>query len=69
MDFIEVEAFGFLRQEITCRIVEAQAQNKSLSVSVINQVIDQFLYLAPVANCLFCMLMIRLAFNVYLSQL
>ncbi len=69
IDIMEVEAFSFLRQEITCRIfVEAQAQNKlPLSVRVIDQVIDQFGYLAPVANQSFHILM--LAFNVYLSQL
>ncbi len=71
MDLMEVEAFSFLRQEITCKIIEeAQAQNKSLlSVSVIDQVINQFGYLAPEAKQSFHTLVIRLAFNVYLSQL
>ncbi len=71
MDLIEVEAFSFLRQEITQQIiVESNTQNQSLlSRSMIDQVINQFSDLAPVANQSFRTLVVRLAFNVYLSQL
>ena len=71
MDLVELEAFSFLRQEIMRRIIfEADLQHRSpLLRGVIDHVINQFSYLAPVANQCFRTLVIRLAFNVYLSQL
>ncbi len=71
MDLVEVEAFSFLCQEIICRIIlEADRSHRSpLSRGEIDHVVSQFSYLAPVANQCFRTLVIRLAFNVYLSQL
>ncbi len=70
MDCIECEAFSFLRQEITHRlIIESGRQRRSaLSWSVIDQVISEFSHLAPVANQCFRTLVVRLALNVRLSQ-
>ncbi len=71
MDLVEVEAFSFLRQEITRRIIlEADQLHQSpLSGTVIDRVVHQFSYLAPVANQCFRTLVVCLAFNVFLSQL
>ncbi len=71
MDLVEVESFSFLRQEIARGIIfESDRQNQSpLSRGVIDHMINQFSYLAPVANQCFRTLVIRIAFNVYLSQL
>ena len=71
MDLVEVEAFSFLHQEITCRIIlEADQSHRSpLSCGVIDHIVNQFSFLAPVANQCFRTLVIRLVFNVYLSQL
>ncbi len=71
MDLVKVEAFSFLRQEIAHRIIfEADRQHRSpLSRGVIDHVINQFGYLAPVANQCFRILVIRIAFYVYLLQL
>ncbi len=70
MDVVEIEAFSFLRQEITRRlIIVSQALNQSLlAYQVINQVIDHFSQLAPVNNQCFRILVIRLALQVHLSQ-
>ena len=67
----KLRLFSFLRQEITHRIIfEADRQHWSpLSRGVIDHVINEFGYLAPVANQCFRTLVIRIAFNVYLSQL
>ncbi len=49
MDLVKLEAFSFLKQEITCRIIlEADRQHRSpLSRGVIDHMINQFGYLAP----------------------
>ncbi len=71
MDVVKIEAFSFIRQEITHRlIIVSRSQNQSPLVrSVINTVIDYFSVFAPVENQSFRTLVICLAFNVYLSQL
>ncbi len=70
MDVVEVEAFSFLRQEITRHlIIVSRAQNRSpLASSVIDSVIDHFGVFTPVRNQSFRTLVIRLALNVHLSQ-
>ena len=52
MDMVEIEAFSFLRQEITHKlIIVSRSQNQSLPVhSVIDTVIDYFSVFAPVEN-------------------
>ncbi len=70
MDIVEIEAFSFLRQEISRQlIIVSRAQNRSpLAYSVINQVIDYFSVYTPVNNQCFHILVIRLALNVHLAQ-
>ncbi len=70
MDIVEIEAFSFIRQEISCRLmVEADGQNRSpLSQSVIDPVVAELSYLAPTANQCFRTLVVRLALNVHLSR-
>ncbi len=69
-NLVELEAFSFLRQEITRRlIVVSRALNRSpLAYVVINQVIDHFSVFAPIQNQCFQILVIRLALQVHLSQ-
>ncbi len=70
MDVIEIEAFSFLRQEISRRLITvSRAQNRSpLAYSMINQVIDYFSVYAPVNNQCFHILVICLALNIHLAQ-
>ncbi len=70
MHVVEVEAFSFLRQEITHHlIIVSRAQNRSpLAYSVINTVINHFSVFAPVRNQSFRILVIHLALNVHLAQ-
>ncbi len=70
MDVVEIEAFCFLRQEISWRlIIVSRAQNRSpLAYSVINQIIDYFSVFTPVRNQSFQILVIHLALNVHLVQ-
>ncbi len=71
MDWVEVKAYSFLRQEIVCRIIiDARSQNQSpLAQSVIDQVVNHFPVYTPVQNQCFRTLVIHLALNVYLSHL
>ncbi len=70
IDPVEVEAFSFLHQEISWQLIlETSRQGQStLSQSVIDAMIDQFSVLTPVANQCFRIFVIRLAFNVHVSQ-
>ncbi len=69
-DLVEVEAFSFLRQEITrwLIIVSCALDQSPLAYVVINQVIDHFSIFAPMQNQCFRILVIRLALQVHLSQ-
>ncbi len=69
-DVVEIEAFSFLKQEISRRLIlVSRALDQSpLAYVVINQVIDHFAQLVPVRNQCFRILVIRLALQVHLSQ-
>lgn len=70
MDILEIDAFSFVRQEITrCLIYEANRQNRSVfSQFVIDCVVNHFNQLTPVPNVCFRTLVLWLAFVVFNSQ-
>lgn len=69
-DLIEVEAWSYIKQEITrCLIVEAHIRGVSpLSQVVIIVVIQSFSALAPSNNQCFRTVVVRCALNAHLSQ-